>query len=199
VEYPSAHKGSYRRREQPEKSGKRRGPRRTKAQIDKDHQALDLHCQGKNNREIAEIIGWKSPSTATIAVQRALRDKRCGGLDAVDNFALAVERIQQDIAEQQKIIDTPHYVVSTTGKVVEDPDTGLPMLDDAPKARALDAKLKLYDQLNKLQGNYAPAKVRQEVITQDAVDLQIQAELEQIRKLAADAGDAPGTGIPREP
>jgi hypothetical protein len=193
VEHPSAHKGSYRAK-RPNSTN-----RRTREQIDKDHRALDLHCQGKTNRQIAEIIGWKSASTATMAVQRALRDKRCGDLDAVDNFALAIERIQQDIAEQQKIIDTPHYTVSTTGKLVPDPKTGEPMLDSAPKARALEAKMKLYDQLNKLQGNYAPAKIRQEVVTQDAVDQQIQAELEEIRRLAADAGETPGSGVPREP
>jgi hypothetical protein len=190
VEYPSAHKGSYRAR-RPNSTN-----RRTRAQIDKDHRALDLYCQGKKNREIAAIIGWKSDSTAIMAVQRALRDRRAGELDAIDNFALATERIQQDIAEQQKIIDTPHFVVSTTGKLVMDPETGEPMLDDGPKARALDAKMKLYDQLNKLQGNYAPAKVRQEIIEQSTVDAEIAHLAEEVNRLAQ---ETPGPGVIREP
>lgn len=191
MEHPSAHKGSYVRKT-PRGQRAARGKRRTREQIDKDNRALDLWCQGMKHREIAAIIGWKSSTTSVMAVQRALADRRAGEMDQIDNFSVAVERIQADIAEQQKIIDTTWYVTSVTGKVAVDLDTGEKIIDPGPKQRALDAKLKLYDQLNKLQGNYAPSKQRVEVVTDDVV----QREIDQLAKEIAEAGN--GTAVPQE-
>lgn len=185
--HPSAHKGSYVRKHR----GKPRGPRRTREQIDKDARALDLYCQAKTYQQIADIIGWKSHATAVMAVQRAISDRRVGELDQVDNFAVALESVNRAIAYHEQVMATKHYVTSTTGKLVLGPD-GSPLLDPAPGQRSAAELRHLYDQRNRLLGNYAPAKVRQEIVPEDVVD----QEIARLAKKLSEAGR--NTGVPAE-
>lgn len=188
MEYPSAHKGSYVRRKSA--NGKRSGPRRTRDQISKDARALDLYCQGKTYQQVADIIGWKSAATALMACKRAIADRQVPELDQIDNYAVATELLKSRIAGCQEIIDRTHYVVSNTGKLVTGPD-GEPLVDTGPKLRAITEQRHLQAELNKLQGNYAPTKVRQEVVTEDVVD-------REIAKLAKELADAQGKPPPPE-
>src|SRR5438552_7621359 len=106
--------------------GNKGGRRRTLAQMDKDAQALALFCQGKMYRQIAQELGWKTPSAAFGAVKRGIADRQKDKLEQVDHFTLAVARIQKGIAECQEIIDTDHYLAAPGGKLVTDPRTGDP-------------------------------------------------------------------------
>lgn len=169
----------------------RAGRRRTLAQMDKDAQALALFCQGKQYRQISVELGWKSASTAFDAVRRALADRQKNAFDGTGDFALAVARVQRAIAYHEQVIATPHYVVSNTGRLVTGPD-GKPLLDSAPGQRSAAELRHLYAELNKLQGTYAPTKVRQEVVTDDVV----QREIDQLAAEIAEAGK--GTAVPKE-
>lgn len=191
MEHPSAHKGSYVRKTP--RGQKAPGRRRTREQIDKDNRALELYLEGKTYRQISDDpqLNWKSHTTAVMAVQRALSDRRVGELDQIDNFAVAVEGIQRLIAYHEGVIATPHYTVSTTGKLVLGPD-GQPLLDSAPGQRSGAELRHLRAELNKLQGNYAPSKQRVEVVTDDVV----QKEIDQLAKEIAEAGK--GSAVPRE-
>jgi|SRR5579859_4547457 len=179
-------------------AGNRGGRRRTLAQMDKDAKTLALHIQGKSHAEIIVIQEYKSTSSVTGAIKRAIADRQKDAFAGAEDFALAVARIQRTIAYHEQVMATRHYAVSTTGKVVTDPETGLPMLDPGPGQRSAAELRHLYAELAKLQGTYAPTKVRQEVIEQSTVDAQIQAELQEIQRLAS-AGEAPGPGVVREP
>lgn len=190
MEHPSAHKGSYVRKT-PRGQKPKSGRRRTREQIDKDARALDLHCQGKTYQQIADAIGWKSHTTAVMAVQRGIADRHISELDQVDNFAIAIESINRAIAYHEGVMAARHYVTSTTGKLVLGPD-GQPLLDSAPGQRSAAELRHLYDQRNRLLGNYAPSKQRVEVVTDDVV----QKEIDQLAREIAEAGK--GTAVPSE-
>lgn len=189
MEHPSAHKGSYVRRTP--RGQKAPGKRRTRAQLDKDSRALDLYLEGKKYQQIADEIGWKSASTAVMAVQRALSDRRVSELDQVDNFAIALESLQQAIAKHEAIVAATHFVTSTTGKLVCGPD-GEPLVDSAPAQRSLTELRHLYDQRNKLLGNYAPSRQAVQVVTDDV----LQKEIDQLTAEIAERGK--GTAVPKE-
>ena len=160
------------------------GRRRTIEQMDKDAKALALYCQGKIYREICEELGWRSISRAHDAVKRAIADRQKDAFGQTEDFTLAVARIQRTIAYHENVIATPHYVVAAaTGKVALDPDTGEKMLDPGPGQRSAAALERLFDQLNKLQGNYAPTKSRQEVVTEDVVDAEIKKLADEVARM----------------
>src|SRR5579859_4395978 len=165
-------------------AGNRGGRRRTLAQMDKDAEALALFCQGKTYREISGDLGWKNPTSAFNAVKRAIADRQKDAFAGAEDFALAVARIQRTIAYHEQVMATRHYAVSTTGKVVTDPETGLPMLDPGPGQRSAAELRHLYAELAKLQGTYAPTKARQTIIPEDVVD----QEIAQLAKEIAEAG-----------
>lgn len=146
------------------------GRRRSLAQIDKDNQALALYCQGKQYPEIAAALGWRSRSSACEAVQRALADRQMSALEGTAGYALAEDRIHRLLDETRKDMERDYYAVTTTGVIVTDPVTGEKVIDPAPRQRAIDQQIKLIAELNKLQGNYAPAKSRVEVVTAEQVE-----------------------------
>ena len=64
-----------------------------------------------------------------------------------------------------------HYVVTQSGKIVLDPETDQPMLDDGPVLAAIDRLVKILDRVAKLRGLDAPQRL--EVLTIDAIDAAI--------------------------
>lgn len=174
----------------PKKNGRRGGRRRTAEQMDRDARALAMHCEGKGYPEIAEKCGWKNRVSAYEAVRRALMDRQRTSFEQIDQFALAVARVQKAIAACQKIIDGQHFVVSATGKVATDPATGEPVLDPGPAQRALTEQRHLFAELNKLEGNYAPTKQRVEVVTDDVVQREIDQLTKELAKSQTDRSEA---------
>lgn len=167
--------------------------RRTLEQKEKDARALALYCQGKHYQQIADMLGWKSASTALQAVKRAIADRQKDAFGQTEDFVLAVARIQRTIAYHEGVIAQTHYVVaSATGKVARDEETGEKLIDPAPGQRSAAALERLFDQLNKLQGTYAPTKSRQEIVPEDVVD----QEIARLAKKLAEKGK--NTEVPSE-
>jgi hypothetical protein len=171
------------------------GRRRTRASMDRDALALDLWLQGMKYEDICTKVDppWKNRTSAFDAVRRALADRQRTQMEAVDNFTAAVADCQRMIQACQKVIDGPPPVVTATGKVATDPDTGEVIRDVGAVQRAIDQQRKLREHLDRLQGNFAPTKQRVEVVTEDVVD----AEIAKLAKELADAGRSPG--IPELP
>lgn len=177
------------------------GRRRTLAQMDKDAQTLAYHLQCKTYREIMVLQGYKSAGTVSNAIKRAIADRQKDAFGQVEDFAVSVARLQRMIAKAEADLEKTYYVTSTTGKLVHGPD-GRPLEDDAPKQRVRVEIRHLQEHLDKLQGNFAPAKVRQEVITQDVVDRendQFAAEIERLSREMERGGEAADPGVIREP
>jgi hypothetical protein len=166
--------------------------RRSPEAITNDATALALHCQGVTYQEIATRLGWKSKSYAHSAVKRGIADRQKDAFQQVEEFALAVARIQAGMRACQQIIDTPHYAVTNSGKVAtvwvagEDGQSReVPVLDDGPKQRAITEMRHLNDVLIMIMDLKPASKQRIQVVTEDVVDAEI-------RKLADEVARAQG-------
>lgn len=157
------------------------GRRRSVDTMERDAEAADLFRQGLTYRQICAQMGWASPNAAFEAVRRAARDAARDPLAAGEALQMMLDRLQDYRRHAYKVLTTTHYVVTQSGKLVDDPRTGLPMTDDAPVLASLDRLARIEAEEAKLLGLYAPAQSRIEVITMDAVE-------SEIRKLEAELG-----------
>ena len=127
--------------------------------------ALSMRTDYAPWAEIAEVCGYVNEQTAFLAV-KALMAKRQVTLDEqVDHVRIReLERLERMAAEAQKVMATPHYLVSA-GKVVKHGPEGdeRELLDDGPTLAAIDRLVKISDARRKLLGLDAPEKVKNEV------------------------------------
>ncbi len=139
------------------------------ATADRRSKLIEYRRQRRPYREFYEELGYSSPSAASRDFNRALEEN----LAAVRTSAEAYreeELLELDhlAATAIRVMNTPHYEVTQSGKIVEDPATGMPLIDDKPKLAAIDRLLKIQDRRSKLLGLDAAQKV--EVLTLDALD-----------------------------
>lgn len=119
-----------------------------------------------------EELGYASADAARRDFNRALEEAI-----AAQHASIEVYREEQlgeldYLAEEaHKILRARHYVVTQSGKLVDDPETGQPLLDDGPVLAAIDRLVKILDRVAKLRGLDAPQKL--EVMTIDAIDAAI--------------------------
>lgn len=119
-----------------------------------------------------EELGYTSVDVARRDFARALEESI-----AAQHASVEVYREEQLVEldylaeEAHKILRARHYVVTQAGKIVDDPDTGQPMLDDGPVLAAIDRLVKILDRVAKLRGLDAPQKL--EVMTIDAIEAAI--------------------------
>ncbi len=133
---------------------------------DRSQLALSMRIDYASWAEIAQRCGYTSERTAFLAV-RALMQKRQAELDeAVDHVRIReLERLERMAAAAQKVLDTPHYLVSA-GKVVHKEDERgnlVELMDDGPVLAAIDRLVKVSDARRKLLGIDAPEKVQNDV------------------------------------
>lgn len=169
---------------------------RSVATRDRDTRALELRRHGLGYDQIAVQMGWRNRSSAYDAVQRALADSAYEAAEEVR--AIEAARLDDLTLVLNRVLATHHFVVSAaTGKVARHPDTGEPLLDDAPIIHAVAGLLRIAERRAKLLGLDAPT--RHEVITTDALDAEIrrlEAELDQQQR--GERGDHPGRPAPGE-
>ena len=84
-----------------------------------------------------------------------------------------------------------HYVVAPGGRIVEDPETGRPLIDDGPRLQAIDRLIKILNRVAKLRGLDAPQKL--EVMTIDAIEAAIADLNAQIAATDPETEAAAGT------
>lgn len=165
--------------------------RRTIADRERDAQAVELRRRNLNYKQIAAQLGYSSLSSAYDAVQRGLRDTQ--GEASAEVRQLELDRLDDIARGFQRVFATKHYVVSAaSGVVARHPETGEPLVDDAPVLHAGLALIKVMERRAKYLGLDAPKQV--EVRTIDAIDARLAELAEQV------AGNEPGAaqGIPVE-
>ncbi|MEV5944434.1 hypothetical protein [Streptomyces sp. NPDC051994] len=133
-----------------------------------------------------EELGYANANAASRDFHRALEESI-----AEQHASIEVYREEQLIEldylaeEAHKILRARHYVVTASGRIVEDPETGQPLEDDGPVLAAIDRLVKILDRIAKLRGLDAPQRL--EVMTIDAIEAAI-ADLNQ--QLAATDAEA---------
>jgi hypothetical protein len=165
----------------------------------RDFDAAELRAKGRSLQRIATELGFASRGHAHNAIGRAFAALPADG--AEDAKRLDLERIDRLIEQAWDVMEREHVAYSN-GRVVRrrigtevdeagnerlDAD-GLPVpayedvLDDGPILSAVDRIRSLLDRRAKIFGYDAPSRSRIEVITEDAVDAEIE-------RLAAEVGD----------
>jgi hypothetical protein len=131
-----------------------------------------MYLRHTNNIPHDAIAAEFGVSLATVAtgIRRAIQDTfRLSAEEerqVVDDRLLYLERRLRVMASNK------HYRVSVSGKVVVDPMTGEPLLDDEPEYRALMAISKIEGQRSKLLGLDMPVRHRVEIT--DKMDEEIE-------------------------
>jgi hypothetical protein len=149
------------------------GRRRTIEDRDRDAKAVELRRRHLNYPQIAAQMGYKDPSGAYHAVQRGLQDATSDASEEVKRLEL--DRLDDIARGFQRVFATRHYAISLgSGKVVLDPSTGQPLVDDGPVIQAGLALIRVMERRAKYLGLDAPAQSRVQVISEDTVDAEIR-------------------------
>ena len=150
--------------------------RPTKAQkpaiADRRKKAIELRLAGSDWQTIADQLGYSDRGAACKDVTRALEAhiaEQHASLEVYRETELM--RLDQLTVEVVRVLKARHYVVTQSGRLVDDPQTGAPMLDDGPVLTAVDRLLKIQDRRAKLLGIDAAQRV--EVLSLDAIDAAI--------------------------
>jgi hypothetical protein len=174
--------------------------RRSAATMEKDQRAYDLFRRGLSYRQIAEQVGYKTPSAAFTAVRRAARDNVMDPVEADTARQVFLDRFQDYRRAAQRILATRHYVTSQKGEIVTGPGPDkLPLIDDEPVLRALDRLCKIDDMELRLRDLWPAARHRVEVIDDDVARMLADEAEREIARLAADDPDHRLTGEPGPP
>jgi hypothetical protein len=157
---------------------------RSIADRERDNQAVELRRRGLSHRQIAAQMGYKSPSSAYDAIERALAESSREAHDEVR--ALELGRLDDMRRICWRILASKHITVSQ-GRVITHPETGEIVTDDMPLLQAIDRLLRISERTAKLLGLDAPVRAHVEV--QDGLDAEIEQLITQL------AGASPGREI----
>jgi len=144
---------------------------RTPEQVEKDHQAAQLRSAGLTYQEIGDRFGV-SRQAAHQSVQRALADIPRMATEELRNLEL--DKLDNLERRLMAILQTKHYKVSASGRVVE--YGGEPVVDPTPHLQAIGNALKVIEKRAKLLGLDAPTKVETEITVYDGTG-EIEREL----------------------
>lgn len=159
------------------RSGSKGGRRRSIAQQVKDALAAELHLMGHEVRDIADKLDYKGPAGAWLAVQRGLRDRSAFRLTREETRTWIDALLHLLIRKQFEIVEREHLLATPSGRVVLDPRTGEPALDDGPRHRAMVEIRQLAAQIAMLGDIKPPSRRSVETITRDVIEAKIE-ELE---------------------
>jgi hypothetical protein len=166
-------------------------PRRRSAEtMERDAEALALFRDGLSYRQIAGKLGWRNQASAFQAVRRAIADHHL--LSSPEKRGLEEERLDSLVRLFDRVARSEHLAFSSSGSVVLHPETGTPLIDDAPVVQAGLALLRVSESRRKLRGLDAPRQV--EVRTIDEIDARLLRLADEMD--AVDAGAE--AGVPRE-
>lgn len=155
------------------------------ASIDKQIQVLERRAQAVDMRRqsipwsvIAERLGYANAGVVAQEVLRALREANYELREQLDGYRqLELEKLDALERLMWAIIRKKH-ILAQHGRIVFDPQTGEPMLDDGPLFNAADRLLKISERRSKLLGWDAPTKL--EVQATDELDREIAGLLDNL-------------------
>lgn len=146
--------------------------------------------------EIYQELGYASPNAAMRDFHRALEES-IARLDT--NVEIYREEQLQELeylAEKlHAVFRGEHFIVSQSGRIVEHPETGVPLHDPQPRLAAADRLLKVNAEVSKLRGLHAPTKV-QGVFTIDALNEAITEARDELAALGAEDPEDGGAESP---
>lgn len=181
---------------------------RTPEKAQRDAEAARLHANGYTDGMVAQMLGYPSPQAAREGRHKALQEITAAPAEEIitrevhklDLELIRLEALERDV---RKVLDAEHITISH-GKVIIDPRTDSPLLDDGPILQAVDRLIRIEDARRrnserraKLLGLDAAVKVDATVheVTQQDLELQemlreakakVQAEEQQIVDGGAD-------------
>lgn len=150
---------------------------------------VQYRLEGRPYDDIYEELGYSSAHAASRDFSRALESNIAEQRTSMEVYREAeLMKLDDLTTKAMKVLLSRHFVTTQAGKLVEHPETGQPLLDDAPVLAAIDRLLKIGDRRAKLLGLDAPQRL--EVLTIDAIDAQIRGLTEQLAALDSEAGQA---------
>lgn len=144
--------------------------RRTLKGAERDAEACRLLAAGKSYREIAAELAYGNPGNAHRAIEKVLAETLQPAAEHLRTLEL--QRLDMLWAEAWAVLQRDHVVVNS-GKIVTDTraedykvseegdESGSPLLDDAPKLKAIETLRKLAERRAALLGLDAPTKIEQ--------------------------------------
>lgn len=141
---------------------------------ERDAEAAKLRSTGMAYADIARTLGYADASGAHLACSRAMR---AIAEPARDLRAIELARLDLILREAWAVMVAEHITVSQ-GRVVNHPDTGLPLKDHGPVLAAIDRILKIAERRARLLGLDAPTKI--EAITVDQIESAINQLAEEL-------------------
>jgi hypothetical protein len=163
---------------------------RSLAVRERNAKAVELRRRGLTYAAIAAELELASPGKAHDAVRLGVRDSVRE--DTSEQAYVELDRLDEMLRILYRVAATKHYVSSSRGDVVCHPDTGAPLVDDAPVIAAVNGMRQVSESRRKLLGLDKPT--RHEVRNVDAIDAELIDLAEQVGELGA--GDT--TGLPIE-
>jgi predicted transcriptional regulator len=165
-------------------------------------QATEMKKRGYTWTQIAEQLGYATAAVAAQDVLRALEYANRRVREQLDGYRQlegekldALERLMWAIVRKK-------HILAQQGRIMFDPETGEPMIDQAPLFAAADRLVKIAERRAKLFGWDAPTKL--EVRATNELDTDIAGLLAQLAARgegvpeAAALEEAPGDGADEE-
>jgi hypothetical protein len=143
--------------------------------------AYEMRLQGQRLAAIGRELG-----IATSTVHKLLAEHVAARVDPLADAyrAMELDRLD-DLTVRAYAVLTARHVVVQHGKVILDPDSGEPMLDDAPVLNAIDRLVRLSESRRKLLGLDAPLKADVTVTPVDPADIELAQIISEARAKAA--------------
>lgn len=121
----------------------------------RDAEIYRLRLRGYSPEEIAGLYGLSPHTTASIISRVTAALHRT---DPTASKLLELDRLDRLLKKAVVIADRRHLAVSH-GRVIFDPTTNAPMIDDAPTLDAISSIIKIMDQRARYEGTYAPTNL----------------------------------------
>jgi hypothetical protein len=144
------------------------------ARVYRDAEALELRAKHYTYDQIKDALDYDNVEQAREASRRA--SERLRLLHEDDQEAVTLELARYDAMARKllEILERKHYVISNSGRVVEDPETGAPLIDSVAEMQVIDRLTTLSKERRKIQALDKPSTTRVEVHTVDEFDREIE-------------------------
>ena len=139
---------------------------------ERDARAVELRRRHLNYKQIAAEIGYSEVRLPARPCSAAWPTRQPS--PAPKSAQMELDRLDDIARGFQRVFATKHYAISLgSGKVVMDPATGQPLVDDGPVIQAGLALIRVMERRARYLGLDAPTRSRVEVITADVIESEI--------------------------
>ena len=144
--------------------------------------AIRYKSQGKSDREIADLLGYSSPTNVQAAIQYAMR--RYVPFEVAEYAKVILAEHFRDLERLEAIIEQPGYKYDIKGDLVARPD-GEYLEDEDVRIAALTEKRKVEESIRRLTGTDAPKRTEHTMKMDEDVNSRIQQRLDDLAELRA--------------